>query len=81
MVGDGIECLSHGQFAVLWIRQQTIWGMDERQRNLLTRLQQHPDWQESKGWKLRLNNVQLLVQPFIFFCLTKPWLSLFEISA
>ncbi|MEP0874064.1 hypothetical protein NDA01_30650 [Trichocoleus desertorum AS-A10] len=54
--------------------------LDEGQRDLLTRLEQHPDWQEAKGWKRRFNNVQLLVQPFIFFCLLQPWMRLFDIS-
>jgi len=52
----------------------------EAQRDLLTRLQQHPHWQETKGWKRRFNNVQLLVQPFIFFCLLQPWMRLFDVS-
>jgi len=55
--------------------------VDEHQQNLLTRLQQHPCWQEPKGWKRRLNNVQLLIGPFICFCWLKPWLGLFEIPA
>jgi SRSO17 transposase len=54
--------------------------LDEGQRDLLTRLEQHPDWQEAKGWKRRFNNVQLLVQPFIFFCLLQPWMRLFDVS-
>ncbi|MEP0914399.1 hypothetical protein NDI45_26195 [Leptolyngbya sp. GB1-A1] len=54
--------------------------IDEGQRDLLTRLQQHSDWQEAQGWKRRFNNVQLLVQPFIFFCLFQPWIRLFNSS-
>jgi SRSO17 transposase len=55
--------------------------IDEHQQNLLTRFQQHPCWQEPKGWKRRLNNVQLLIGPFISFSSLKPWLTLFEIPA
>ena len=55
--------------------------LDESQLNLLTRFVQHPRWNQPKGWKRRLNNVQLLIQPFIFFCLLKPWLRLFEVPA
>lgn len=55
--------------------------IDEHQQNLLTRFQQHPCWQEPKGWKRRLNNVQLLIGPFISFSSLKPWLALFEIPA
>lgn len=32
-----------------------------------------------KGWKHRLNNLQLIIQPYIYFCLIKPWLKVFEI--
>jgi SRSO17 transposase len=55
--------------------------LDESQLDLLTRLAQHPGWNRPKGWKRRLNNVQLLIQPFICFSLLKPWLRLFEIPA
>lgn len=46
---------------------------DEAQLNLLTRLRQHCNWHEPHGWKHRLNDVQLLIQPFILFCVLKPW--------
>lgn len=55
--------------------------LDEFQLDLLTRFAQHPNWSQPKGWKRRLNNVQLLIQPFICFSLLKPWLRLFEIPA
>jgi hypothetical protein len=55
--------------------------LDDFQLDLLTRFAQHPRWNQPKGWKRRLNNVQLLAEPFIFFGLLKPWLSLFEIPA
>lgn len=55
--------------------------LDEFQLDLLTRFAQHPSWSQPKGWKRRLNNVQLLIEPFIFFGLLKPWLRLFEIPA
>lgn len=55
--------------------------LDESQLDLLTRFAQHPGWNPPKGWKRRLNNVQLLIQPFICISLLKPWLGLFEIPA
>ena len=66
-----------------------FWGLgDDRpavlnqgQLNLLTRFRQHRYWNEPQGWKRRLNNVQLLIQPFICFGLIKPWLAVFEISS
>lgn len=55
--------------------------LEESQLDLLTRFAQHPGWNQPKEWKRRLNNVQLLIQPFICFCWLKPWLTLFEIPA
>lgn len=64
-----------------------FWGLendppavlDEDQLDLLTRFRQHQYWTEPQGWKRRLNNVQLLIQPFIYFCSIKPWLAVFDI--
>ncbi len=66
-----------------------FWGLGEEppavlkedQLDLLTRFRQHQYWHEPQGWKRRLNNVQLLIQPFICFCSIKPWLVLFEIPS
>jgi SRSO17 transposase len=64
-----------------------FWGLEEKppavldedQLNLLTQFRQHRYWRESQGWKRQLNNIQLLIQPFIFFWSIKPWLRVFEI--
>jgi len=53
--------------------------LNEDQLDLLTRFRQHRYWNEPQGWKRRLNNVQLLIQPFVYFCSIKPWLSVFDI--
>lgn len=39
----------------------------------------HPWWDEKKGWKNLLNNLRLILQPFICFNLIKPWLKVFPI--
>jgi hypothetical protein len=46
--------------------------LDEAQLNLLTWLPQHCDWNKPDGWGRRVNNVRLLIQPFILSCLIKP---------
>jgi hypothetical protein len=81
VVGDGIQCLPDGQLQFYGLSKQPPALVDEHQQNLLTRFQQHPCWQDPKGWKRRLNNVQLLIGPFISFSSLKPWLTLFEIPA
>ena len=40
---------------------------------------EHPLWDENHGWKNILNNLRLIVQPFILFNLIKPWLKVFSI--
>lgn len=42
---------------------------------LLEKFQAHFYWQSSSSWTSRLHNLQLLIQPFVFFCLLKSWLS------
>lgn len=37
----------------------------------------HPWWDSGDSWKSSLNNLRLIIQPFIFFCLIQPWLSVF----
>jgi SRSO17 transposase len=39
----------------------------------------HPWWDREQGWKPTLNNLRLILQPFILHCLILPWLLVFEI--
>jgi hypothetical protein len=36
----------------------------------------HPAWDPGNGWKHQLNNLRLLLQPFVCSCLLLPWLHL-----
>ena len=40
-------------------------------------LSKHPNWDEHRGWKSALNNLQLLLLPLLAFNLIKPWLTIF----
>jgi SRSO17 transposase len=40
-------------------------------------LSKHPNWDKHRGWKSALNNLQLLLLPFVAFNLIKPWLTIF----
>jgi SRSO17 transposase len=40
---------------------------------------EHPEWDRHKGWKNILNNLRLIIQPFMCFNLMKPWLKVFPI--
>ena len=39
-------------------------------------LEVHPAWDQGSGWKHQLNNLQLLLQPYVCSCLLLPWLHL-----
>ncbi|MDZ8139813.1 MAG: IS701 family transposase [Nostoc sp. DedQUE04] len=39
----------------------------------------HPWWNNGKGWKSILNNLRLVIQPFILFNLIYPWLTVFHV--
>ncbi len=39
----------------------------------------HPWWDNGNGWNNILNNLRLIIQPFVLFNLIKPWLTVFKI--
>jgi SRSO17 transposase len=39
----------------------------------------HEWWDNGNGWKNLLNNLRLIIQPFVLFNLIKPWLKVFPI--
>lgn len=40
---------------------------------------QHSHWESGTTWKSALNNLRLIIQPYIFYCLIQPWLTVFNI--
>ena len=46
-----------------------------------SKFSQHQWWDKSYGWKNVLNNLRLIIQPYIFFHLILPWLQVFHIPA
>lgn len=52
---------------------------DALEEPLLKKLREHSCWQSSSNWTSRFRNLQLLIQPYICFCLLKSWLAVFEI--
>jgi len=43
------------------------------------RFQEHRWWDGGQGWKNALNNLRLILQPYVFHCLLLPWLLIFDI--
>lgn len=52
---------------------------NQESSSILHSLSQHPYWNQGQGWKNLLNNLRLVMQPFVFFNLIKPWLMVFPI--
>jgi hypothetical protein len=38
----------------------------------------HKWWDHGKGWKNILNNLRLIIQPYVYYCLLSGWLELFN---
>lgn len=54
---------------------------DATEEPLLEKFCSHSCWQSSNSWTSRFHNLQLLIQPYIYFCLLKPWLSVFAVPS
>jgi hypothetical protein len=55
-------------------------GVNKPLDPVVARFSQHEWWDFGHGWKNLLNNLRLVIQPFIFFNLLKPWLRVFPVS-
>ncbi len=47
--------------------------------DLVERFPQHRWWDTGHGWKNVLNNLRLILQPYVYSCLLLPWLLVFNI--
>lgn len=45
-----------------------------------SKYREHKWWGSGKGWKNVLNNLRLIIQPFIYLCLITPWLEVFTVE-
>ncbi len=45
----------------------------------IAEFKQHPHWESGTNWKSALNNLRLIIQPYIFWYLIEPWLRVFPI--
>jgi hypothetical protein len=41
----------------------------------------HKWWDQGKGWKNLLNNLRLIIQPAVCYCLLSPWLGVFTLPS
>jgi hypothetical protein len=49
--------------------------------SVVAKFSTHPWWNQGTGWKNLLNNLRLILQPFVLFNLIQPWLKVFPIPA
>lgn len=52
---------------------------DSNLDNITSKFATHKWWDTGSGWKTLLNNLRLIIQPFVLFNLLKPWLEVFVI--
>lgn len=60
---------------------QTDFQGDNQASIVVHKFSMHPWWDEGSGWKNLLNNLRLVLQPFVLFNLIRPWLKVFPIPA
>lgn len=56
------------------------YNSDEATKSVRSKFSTHDWWDSGQGWKNLLNNLRLIIQPWVFFNLIKPWLKVFPIS-
>ena len=55
-------------------------GINESTDPVVSKFREHQWWDFGQGWKNLLNNLRLVMQPYQFFNLLKPWLRVFPIT-
>ncbi len=60
------------------LQSEANQSIDPQKADLLDKFKQHTWWNEENSWKHRLNNLQLIIQPYIYYYLIKPQLKMFE---
>jgi hypothetical protein len=55
-------------------------GINELTDPVVSKFREHQWWDFGQGWKNLLNNLRLVMQPYQFFNLLKPWLRVFPIT-
>ena len=54
---------------------------DNKSSVVVKKISTHLWWDEGTGWKNLLNNLRLVLQPFVLFNLIRPWLKIFPTPA
>ncbi|MBD2034465.1 hypothetical protein H6F76_05370 [Leptolyngbya sp. FACHB-321] len=54
-------------------------GKAAPQEPFIEKFRAHACWHSSCSWTSRFHNLQLMIQPYVYFCLLKPWLLVFAL--
>jgi len=54
-------------------------GKSEAKKEITDQMSQHPHWQTGKGWKNKLNQLRLILQPWCVANIIRPWLEVFSL--
>jgi FOG: Transposase len=63
------------------LHPRTKFQGDAQPSVVVKKISTHPWWDEGTGWKNLLNNLRLVLQPFVLFNLIRPGLKVFPIPA
>lgn len=67
------------QCPALQTNQEEAERSEAREATPVGRFPEHTWWDSGQGWKNTLNNLRLILQPYVCFCLIFPWLLVFDI--
>jgi hypothetical protein len=81
---DGVVTPS-GAYLLVSLHSQNLHNMEGKGTNestdpVVSKFREHQWWGFGQGWKNLLNNLRLVMQPYYFFNLLKPWLRVFPIT-
>lgn len=60
-------------------QQQLPHSTENLSPSKLSQFSAHPWWNDATSWKPSLNNLRLILQPFVLWNLLKPWLTVFPV--
>ena len=71
-------------YLMVSLHAQVLNKPDDKELNQATepiwkKFREHDWWDKGQGWKNLLNNLRLVILPYIFLNLIKPWLKVFPI--
>ena len=72
-------------YLLVSLHSQNLHNMEGKGINgstdpVVSKFRDHQWWDFGQGWKNLLNNLRLVMQPYHFFNLLKPWLRVFPIT-